>query len=890
MEMLHRREIAFNKELVVDAEIYTDALYEYSYEEIPLILKTLQRDFNYLENTNSTEEFLTAFQTGRNNNNYLIDELSDIVDKTIHSKVTIADRLNDIKDPVRKEKVLALLEKYNIYPDSLLVSNKVATVVEDIKLNRTLYMLQNLDAHDLRVFIDRNVASQEFCNFIIAPEGTVQLTSEELAEWGLYKVSYNLEEGAIECIYKDPNITEVLDGALTLTIPEDDVLDILDVWKPYINKHSSAYELNVLPPQLWDYSNIDRSNIRLIKEHVFPDTKNVLKTDVPKTINKAEKRMANEMIFLSSKQYNDLIQSINGKILNDAIDIDTSVVQAFYRNPDINKRFMATTFDSLKNKESQYKYLSLWADQSRTINGDCWQRILLKEDGTPRSAKEVDSLLKEYNLEAVLLKQDKQGNPLVKKYYITDERSLQYAKEHNAIIMPHELYRNAYLVVNKREATCQIVNLFRTLIKPFYTTVYLWSMGYLFRNAVDSLVVKNATATDGMFDIPKNISYTLRANRDIERYSKMAKEIYKRTDGTKYNKQAIRKYLKELSMEDKQFYLFMNVYTNTYSSAGLPRTLSKYLIDMNLAKNADELGDKNLIYAIEDLIFDNALTAPIHSITDRIEQSARLSLLYRLMDEGYTGTYAIRKLAETHFDYTLKDLGRDKVQDLFMFETYPIFNTLYYLNEGLTKNPDMLKLVMDAEELSYNNRQITWDDVRESEYLMYNAMAGNLIAGDTVIKTGSSILEFLQTINDVFGSVVERFNPFIKAGLEKDVNEMNPFNAIPSRYNQIVNAIKTGGEEGSFIPSIYSKLYKQRKYGNYKYKKYYNSSWNGTYVPKTKSYPRKVYDYKYISRHYFHRPKLLSQQYDYMKIYRDYRKLSVRYNRTQRRLPSNFFR
>lgn len=890
MEMLHRREIAFNKELVVDAEIYTDALYEYSYEEIPLILKTLQRDFNYLENTNSTEEFLMAYQTGRNNNNYLIDELSDIVDKTIHRKVTIADRLNDIKDPVRKEKVLALLESYNIHPDSLLVSNKVSDVAEDIKLTRTLYMLQNLDAHDLRVFIDKNVASQEFCNFIIAPEGTIKLSSDELAEWGLYKVSYNLEEGAVECIYKDPNITEVLDTPLTLTIPEDDVLDILDVWKPYINKHGSAYELNVLPPQLWDYSNIDRSNIRLIKEHVFPDTKNVLKTDVPATINKAEKRMANEMIFLSSKQYNDLIQSLNGKLMSAGTDIDTSTVQAFYKNTDINKRFIATTFESLKNKEAQYKYLSLWADQSRTINGDCWKRILLKEDGTSRSAEEINTILKEYDLEVVLLKQDKQGRPLVRKYYITNERSLKYAKEHNAIIMPHELYRNAYLVVNKREATCQIVNLFRTLIKPFYTTVYLWSMGYLFRNAIDSLVVKNATATEGMFDIPKNISYSLRANRDIDRYSNMVKEVYKRTNETKYDKYAIRRYLKDLSIEDKQFYLFMNVYTNTYSSAGLPRTISKYLLDMNLAKNTEITGDDNLIYAIEDLIFDNPLTQPIHSMTDRIEQAARLSLLYKLMDEGYTGTYAIRKLAETHFDYTLKDLGRDKVQDLFMFETYPIFNTLYYLNEGLTKNPDMLKLVMDAEELSYNNEQITWDDVRESEYLMYNAMTGNLIAGDTVIKTGSSILEFLQTINDVFGSVTERFNPFIKAGLEKDVNEMNPFNAIPGRYNQIVNAFKTGGKEGSFIPSIYSKLYKQRKYGNHKYRKSYNSSWNGAYVPKARSYPRRVYNNVYMTRHYFHRPRQLSQQYDYMKLYKDYRKVSARYNRTQRRLPTNFFR
>jgi len=890
MEMLHRREIAFNKELIVNTEIYTDALYEYSYEEIPLILKTLQRDFNYLENTNSTEEFLMAYQTGRNNNNYLIDELSDIVDKTIHRKVTIADRLNDIKDPVKKEKLLALLESYNITPDSLLISNKMSDVIEDVKLTRTLYMLQNLDAHALRVFIDKNVASQEFCNFIISPEGTIKLSSDELAEWGLYKVSYNLEEGAVECVYKDPNITEILDDALTLTIPEDDVLDILDIWEPYINEHSSAYELNVLPHQLWDYSNIDRSNIRLIKEHIFPDTKNVFKTDVPKTINKAEKRMANEMVFLSSKQYNDLIQSLNGKLLNAGIDTDTSTVQAFYKSTDINKRFIATTFDSLKNKESQYKYLSLWADQSRTINGKCWERILLKEDNTPRSAEEINTILKEYDLEVVLLKQDKQGNPLVRKYHITNEHSLEYAKKHNAIIMPHELYRNAYLVVNKREATCQIVNLFRTLIKPFYTTIYLWSMGYLFRNAVDSLVVKNATATDGMFDIPKNVSYALRANRDIDRYSNMVKEIYKRTNETKYDKHAIRRYLKDLSMEDKQFYLFMSVYTNTYSSAGLPRTLSKYLIDMNLAKNADEIGDEKLIYAMEDLIFDNILTAPIHSITDRIEQSARLSLLYRLMDEGYTDTYAIRKLAETHFDYTLKDLGRDKVQDLFMFETYPIFNTLYYLNEGLTKNPDMLKLVMDAEELSYNNEQITWDDVRKSEYLMYNAMTGNLIVGDTVIKTGSSILEFLQTINDVFGSVTERFNPFIKAGLEKDVNEMNPFNAIPGRYNQIVNAFKTGGKEGSFIPSIYSKLYKQRKYGDYKYRKVYNSSWNGKYVPKARSYPRRVYNNVYMTRHYFHRPRQLSQQYDYMKLYKDYRKVSARYNRTQRRLPTNFFR
>ena len=108
-------------------------------------------------------------------------------------------------------------------------------------------------------------------------------------------------------------------------------------------------------------------------------------------------------------------------------------------------------------------------------------------------------------------------------------------------------------------------------------------------------------------------------------------------------------------------------------------------------------------------------------------------------------------------------------------------------------------------ELSYNNGDITWDDVRNSNYLRYNATVGNIVikvnGKNIVIKTGSSVFDFFNLLFNPIGEAGERVNPFLSVmlGLE-NVSELNPLSAIYNRTKQFFQG-------KSLVPSLYNTLY-----------------------------------------------------------------------------------
>ena len=189
----------------------------------------------------------------------------------------------------------------------------------------------------------------------------------------------------------------------------------------------------------------------------------------------------------------------------------------------------------------------------------------------------------------------------------------------------------------------------------------------------------------------------------------------------------------------------------------------------------------------------------------------------------------------------------------------------YYLNDGLLKNPDILKLQLDAIEQSYNNEDISWDDVRNSDYLTRNLMTGNLIFRikdkKIVLKTGSSLFDLMNILLNPVGEAGERLNPFMSVlfGLE-GLSELNPTTAQINRFKQIQKWYETNGERGSALPSVYATMYPKRNYRTY-YPKVYNNlkgSWH--FKPKRKRLPKpRTYYLGLLSR-----PRYTRTRYSYL--------------------------
>ena len=146
-------------------------------------------------------------------------------------------------------------------------------------------------------------------------------------------------------------------------------------------------------------------------------------------------------------------------------------------------------------------------------------------------------------------------------------------------------------------------------------------------------------------------------------------------------------------------------------------------------------------------------------------------------------------------------------------------------------------------EQSWNSNGITFDDVRKSNYLAYNMLAGNIRFSikdkNYVLKIGSSLFDFFNIIFNTLDTTTDRLNPFLSVlfGVDK-VDQLNPLSSFGSKAKQII----TGK---SYLPSVYSQLYTNK----YKRRPYFKNSSN--YSGTWRRYPRRLKRYKaYAITHY----------------------------------------
>lgn len=475
------------------------------------------------------------------------------------------------------------------------------------------------------------------------------------------------------------------------------------------------------------------------------------------------------------------------------------------------------------------------------------------------SDEQLQEIFKRNNWVACILRENTKGQPHIYKISITNKKQLQDAIKAKAIVVPSEMYRTMVLGVNKHKIDSRTLATYRRTVAGSYKSSYLTILGFPFRNFLDSVIYKNAATTTGMTAILDNLEYSYKAAKLDDWYTKLQQrmsDLAMERYGIKTMKSDIvKEVLSELSDNDKRTYILLDTFYRSGASPGLSKVMQDIVLDINMTNKT--LNQSLLEAYIDEAIYEHGPVKWINTINDKVETTARLGLFLNLVDNGLKVDDAIRKIIETHFDYELSSVQLRNVEDLLWFSVFPMNNVLYYLNEGLTKNPDMLKLQMDALELSYNDGEFTWDDVRNSSYLSYNALAGNIRfkfnGKNVVVKTGSSVMDFFQWLTNPLGSVQDRVNPFMSVlfGWE-NVNQLNPLDTHISRFKKVIK-----GE--SLVPSIYTVL-KEHNYPKHSYierEPYVKATWAN--IPKYKGRIRKPNNlakrhYKvYTKRYYFAR-------------------------------------
>lgn len=829
-----------DKTLDIEMDDYTALIDKVDHRSLDIITDTFRKDINKLIKDATS---LSVYQ----------DDLLNYI-KNDGDAVTNVTKLNKLTN--NKATVIKTLgSEYNEHSETLrsngifdktpMSSDRISRFANLERENSLYLSIKSFNTKQLRSWIDRNVNGWFL---VVDPTGTFEAkhTAEALKEAGLIMQRLDDAEDILFIRRIDNTLTnnsyEYIKTKYIFKEYQQQITDVIRNNRAYV-----AYENIDIPDELWDGHMMDGVVYDSIASH--PSINKLLGTEAErKAYLFFDENGLNSFYTKSKSRPNLLVVGVPGAY-NRVLDITKAQFSArniyqIYKKMDLIKNVYTGSLSAIKRVNKIHKYLQLFFNEDFYIGAQPFRKVL-----TGASDAELQQLFRRNNFVAAILKQDSKGNPVVYKIRIANQKHLQDAIKAKAIIIPNETYINMVLSINKQKLDSKILNLYMRTIVGTYKTIYLHSVGFLFRNAADSLIYKNAAATDGVLGVLDNFKYEYRAMKMLQMYddiTKEALEIVKQNPSRKYNKYLINEVLSTKDLETQSMYKLVDMFIDTGASGGYIKSFKEYL----LTYNKEMSGTSGFVWEQfwNERIMEFPTVKVLNDANETIEQSARFGLFLKLIDEGEDYTSAIRKVIDTHFNYNLKEPGVELLEQIFWFATFPINNVMFYINEGLTKNPELLKIQMDALELSYNNNGYTWDDVRNSDYLTYNALAGNLRVytkdnNRIVLKLGSSVLDFLNVIANPFGEAQERLNPFLSVlfGLE-DINQLNPLTTPVNRFKQI----KSGQ---SYIPSVYTQLYPKYKRPHYiERAPYTKRTWT-----------------KYPKRHYFKKPNnVRAVMYKYM--------------------------
>lgn len=579
-----------------------------------------------------------------------------------------------------------------------------------------------------------------------------------------------------------------------------------------------------------------------------------------KLYSKLSKNGRNNFYYGDYSRINLALIGDNSNAYNAILDhfmtslIDQGITPYFRSNRLDNIMYWGNT-TAIKNVNKKTKFLQLFFNDDFSLGNPMFRRGL--ENATDA---ELKTFFDKNNFVPCILKEDRHGNPRVYKIYIENRKQLADAIKAKAVVVPYETYSTLVSTVNTSLLEDKIFQVYSKYIVGTFKTVYLTAIGFLFRNGLDSLIYKNMNSTDGIPSMLETFRYEVEARKMLKEYNDILKEALVR-GGNEFHTKALKEILSELPKNKQMEFRLTNRFINSKASSGLAEAMEEYYRSKELREGIIS-NNKSFWSAFnEDVIHGKYSPITIvDNANSNIEQTARYGLFLNLVHNGVDIQDALKKVIDTHFNYDLKGTNLELLEQVFWFSTFPINNFNYYINEGLTKNPELLKAQIAAMELSYNNGDITWDDVRNSNYLRYNATVGNIVikvnGKNIVIKTGSSVFDFFNLLFNPAGEIGERVNPFLAVmlGLE-NVSELNPLSSTYSRAKQFFQG-------RSLIPSLYSTLYERQYTKKHKIAKaptyYRKSRWN---IKPRKSYFKnpdnmKRMRYRFTTyRYYFGRGK-----------------------------------
>lgn len=809
-----------------------------------LLEQDITRSVHSMDNLKQNRK---AFISYIANDKKSLDNIRELVNNVTLNDGTIEQylRVNDLDDSQKR-----LMQIFKITKDSRVNDNNVQQFLKYERNINKLNSIGSFTAPELRSYLDDTAGIMLFIadhnNYNI-----LNLSDDVLSNAGVKKVKLSKTNGVDDMYIFVSNNVEKPYTKYKFIEPKYAMPELQAKYTELFKNNRDVFEWGTqkLPDELFTGDMMNRTEF----ENILTD----------KRISKALKDNI-DIEYISDKINNFYTKGMSKPDMNlVGLDVTQSIrkytsesftergLSYFGYSNRLDKATVKGNISAIKIRNTNTKYATYFFNDDLALNGN-----MCKEIFKDLSDKEIKELFEKEHYVAAVMREHK-GKPRVYKMYVTNKKQLKQAQELGAVLLPQEVYRNAVLALNQQRVDSNIINAYRMLAST-YKCFMLTSPGFLIRNGLDSAIYKNASSTNGFNSILDNFKYEHRAMRMLSDYDDVYKKAIELGNEQTVNTYYLKKAMQELGYDAEQreaFYL-VHIFKQSAASGGTTEALEELQLIINKAARNNQTSFEEIY---DKIVFQNPIVKPVRNFNDIIEESSRLGLFLNLVEQGGLDTTgAIQKVVATHFDYGLKDGIKGLVEQVFWFSTFPINNMLYYVNKDI-KNYDLLKLNLDMAEQSWNNDDVSWEDVKKSKYLTYNALAGNIRfkwnGKNIILKTGSSVFDFFNLITNPINETGERVNPFIGVLLgTDDINQLNPINPFVSRGSQFQ---AFGGN--SYLPSIYATMYDKRNYNKGKtYKRYNYNRGNWHFNPK-KKYVRKPNNKNRMLYSHYNKPYYFSK-------------------------------
>lgn len=294
--------------------------------------------------------------------------------------------------------------------------------------------------------------------------------------------------------------------------------------------------------------------------------------------------------------------------------------------------------------------------------------------------------------------------------------------------------------------------------------------------------------------------------------------------------------LKQSILEPEMFELTHQFIING-PSAGLTRQVADYFyesskLDGTPKLTIDDTGkavvndigytSKPLDEVFKFITEDMPGTKHIFSTNELIEQSARFDLYLTQLRNGEGISSAVRKVIDTHFDYSDKSLLMLYVETIFPFMSFSFKNLTYWADHLLNVPKlarvasDCLKAVMDYNSLfeedyeAFNNfdygyDQQEWGKVSQPWQLINAARLYHLLQGNIVWDTGKDVMHdsgYGKRMTDLYS--VFKLSPSILDAYTLLTRPLDSFEQrmlppVKILWNTVSDTLSNGGDLGTAI-------------------------------------------------------------------------------------------